>query len=83
MKGKVSRDPDIPSLKESLSGPNAEHFWLAMDAKIASLEGKNTWKVVDRSSMPPNQHAVPGTWAQRIKRLPNRELNNFKSCWCC
>jgi hypothetical protein len=83
MKGKVSRDPDIPSLKESLSGPHAEHFWTAMDAEIASLEGKNTWKVVDRSSMPPNTQAVPGTWAQRIKRLPNGELNKFKSRWCC
>jgi hypothetical protein len=24
MKGKISRDPDIPSLKESLNGPHAE-----------------------------------------------------------
>jgi Reverse transcriptase (RNA-dependent DNA polymerase) len=83
MKGKISRDPDIPSLKESLNGPHAEHFWKAMDAEIASLEGKDTWKVVDRSAMPTGTQAVPGTWAQRIKRLPNGELNKFKSRWCC
>lgn len=83
MMGKVSRDPDIPSLKESLSGPHAEHFWKAMDSEIASLEGKDTWQVVDRSSMPADTKAVPGTWAQRIKRLPNGELNKFKSRWCC
>ena len=83
MKGKASRDPDIPNLKESLNGPYAEHFWKAMDAEISSLESKNTWKVVDRSSIPPGTKAVPGTWAQRIKRLPNGELNKFKSRWCC
>jgi hypothetical protein len=83
MKGKLSRDPDIPSLKESLSGPHAEQFWKAMDSEIASLEGKGTWKIVDRSSMPEGAQAVPGTWAQRIKRLPNGELNKFKSRWCC
>ena len=34
--------------------------------------------------MPPHLlKAVPGTWAQRIKRLPSGELNKFKSRWCC
>ena len=54
-----------------------------MDAEIASLESKGTWEVVDRSSMPPGTKAVPGTWAQRIKRLPNGQLNKHKSRWCC
>ena len=83
LKAKASKDPDLPSLKESLTGPHSEEFWKAMDAEIASLESKDTWEVVDRSSMPPGTKAVPGTWAQRIKRLPNGELNKFKSRWCC
>ena len=83
MKGKASSDPDIPSLRESLNGPHAEEFWKAMDSEIASLESKGTWKVIDRSEIPPDTHVVPGTWAQRIKRLPNGELNKFKSRWCC
>jgi hypothetical protein len=83
MKGKASKDPDLPSLKESLTGPHAEEFWKAMEEEIASLESKNTWKVVQRSSMPEGMKAVPGTWAQRIKRLPSGFLNKFKSRWCC
>lgn len=83
MKAKASKDPDLPSLQESLNGPHSEQFWKAMDAEIASLESKGTWTIVDRSSMPLGMKAVPGTWVQRIKRLPNGELNKFKSRWCC
>jgi len=77
MKAKVSKDPDLPSLRDSLNGPHSEDFWKAMDSEIASLESKGTWKIVDRSK------PVPGTWAQRIKRLPGGDLNKFKSRWCC
>ena len=83
LKAKASKDPDLPSLRESLNGPHAENFWLSMDKEISSLEGKGTWKVVDRSSIPPGTKTVPGTWVQRIKRLPNGLLNKFKSRWCC
>jgi len=82
LKAKASSDPDLPNLRESLHGPYSEEFWKAMDAKIASLEGKGTWEVVLRSSLPPGIQAVPGTWVQRIKRLPSGELSKFKSCWC-
>ena len=83
LKAKVSNDPDLPSLRDSLTGPFSENFWSAMDDEIGSLESKGTWKVVDRSSMPSGTTAVPGTWVQRIKRLPDGELNKFKSRWCC
>ena len=76
-------DPDLPSIRESLTGPYAEEFWKAMDSEIASLQSKDSWEVVDRSSMPPGMKAVPGTWAQRIKRKPSGELNKFKSRWNC
>jgi hypothetical protein len=64
MKAKASKDPNLPSLRESLNGPYAEEFWKAMDSEIASLEGKGTWKVVNRSSIPDGTKPVPGTWAQ-------------------
>ena len=72
-------DPDLPSIKESINGPHAEEFWKAMDAEIASLEAKKAWDVVERSSIPSGMKAVPGTWAQRIKRKPSGELSKFKS----
>ena len=83
LKAKASKDPDLPSLRESLTGPYAEEFWKAMDAEICSLESKNTYSVVPRSEVPPGTKVVPGTWVQRIKRLPDGKLNKFKSRWCC
>ena len=82
-KAKLSKDPDLPTVQESLTGPYAEEFWKAMDKEIRSLEGKGTWIVVERSSLPDGTTVVPGTWAQRIKRLPMGELSKFKSRWCC
>ena len=82
LKAKKTADPDLPSLKASLSGPHAEQFWKAMDKEIESLEGKGTWDVVDRSTVPEGVKVIPGTWAQRIKRHPDGSLNKFKSRWC-
>ena len=48
LKGKRN-DPDLPSAMESVNGPHAEEFWKAMDAKIAGLEAKQAWEVVERS----------------------------------
>ena len=81
-KAKMSKDPDLPSVQESLTGPHAEEFWKAMDKEIASLEKMGTWEIIDRSSLPKGATVVPGTWAQRIKRYPDGRLNKFKSRWC-
>ena len=82
-KAKANKDPDVPSLKESLTGPHAEEFWCSMDDEVASLESKETWTVIPRSSLPPGTKVVPGTWVQRIKRLPDGQLSKFKSRFCC
>ena len=81
LQGKT-KDPDLPSTREALSGPHAKKFWDSMDKEIASLELKDAWEVVDRSSIPAGMKAVPGTWAHRIKRLPCGTLNKMKSRWC-
>jgi len=73
-KSKANKDPDVPSLKESLTGPHAEQFWCSMDDEVASLESKETWTVIPRSSLPPGTKVVPGTWVQQIKRLPDGQL---------
>jgi hypothetical protein len=78
LKGKRN-DPDLPSVMESVNGPHAEEFLMAMDAKIAGLEAKQAWEVVERSSMAPGMKVDPGTWAQRLKQKPSGELNKFKS----
>ena len=82
LKAKKSRDPDLPSLRESLSGQHSEEFWAAMDTEIDSLEEKGTWTVTDRSEVPADAKVVPVTWVQRIKRHPDGRLNKFKSRVC-
>ena len=72
-------NPDLPSINESINGPHAVEFWKAKDAEIASLEAKKAWAVVERSSIPTGMKAIPGTWAQHIKRKPSGELSKFKS----
>jgi len=83
LKAKATSDPDLPTPKESLTGPCSEEFWAAMDSEINSLENKGAWEVVLRTSIPLGTKAMPGTWVQRIKRLASGELSKFKSRWCC
>ena len=79
---KKTKDPDLPSLKESLTSPQAEEWWKAMDKEIASLEEKGTWTVIDRSEVPEGHEVIPATWVQRIKRHPDGSMNKFKSRLC-
>lgn len=81
LKAKASSDPDLSSLRESLTGPHAEEFWKAMDKETASLEKMGNWEVMDRSSLLHGAKVVSGCWAQRIKRFPDGRLNKFKSRW--
>jgi Reverse transcriptase (RNA-dependent DNA polymerase) len=82
LKAKASKDPDLPSVREALSGPYADDFWKAMEKEINTLESMETWEVVPRASMPKGAKAIPGTWAFRVKRFPDGRLNKFKARWC-
>ena len=81
-KAKASKDPDLPSIREALTGPHADSFWEAMEKEISTLEAMGTWEVVPRATMPKGARAIPGTWAFRIKRFPDGRLNKFKARWC-
>ena len=37
-KAKASKDPDLPSIREALTGPHADSFWEAMEKEISTLE---------------------------------------------
>ena len=79
---KKSRDPDLPTIREALTGPHAEYFWEAMDKEITTLQKMDTWEIVPRSSLPSGAKPVPGTWAFRVKRYPDGRLHKFKARWC-
>ena len=78
-KAKASKDPDLPSIQEALTGPHADSFWEAMEKDVSTLEAMGTWDVVPRATMPKGSQAIPGTWAFRIKRFPDKRLNKFKA----
>jgi hypothetical protein len=65
LKAKVSKDPELPNLRESPTGPYAEEFWEAMESEIGSLEDARNF--VHRSPIPIETKVTPSTWGQRIK----------------
>ena len=49
--------------------------------EIQSLEGKDSWEVVKRSSMKP-KNILPSTWALKRKRFPNGRSRKYKAHFC-
>lgn len=82
LKAKKTSDPDLPSIREALTGNHSPEFFKAMDSEIASLESMGTWEITERSNLTPGTKVIPGTWAFRIKRFPDGRLNKFKSRFC-
>jgi len=68
LKAKAFKDPDLPTVRDALTGPHAEEFWKAMATEITSLQNLKTWEVVPSSSMPFGVKAISGTWAFRIAK---------------
>ena len=56
---KKPNDPNLPSLRKSLSGDEAPFYWEAMEKEIRDLEKRKTWIYVDRASLPPGTFVVP------------------------
>ena len=80
---KKPNDPNLPSLRKSLSGDEAPFYWEAMEKEIRDLEKRKTWIYVDRASLPPGTFVVPTLWAQRKKLTPSGELRKYKSRITC
>ena len=80
---KKMNDPNLPSLRASLIGDEAEFYWKAMKKEIEDLEKRNTWVYVNRDSLPAGTFVVPTLWAQRKKLTPSGELKKYKSRITC
>jgi hypothetical protein len=70
---------DNPRWHEAMSGEFAEEFWEAMKTEIATLEGMESWEVVDRTN---DMNVLPSTWAFKIKRYPDGLIKKFKARFC-
>jgi hypothetical protein len=81
-------DPDNPSYTEAMSGDDAEFYITAMQQEILALLRQRTWTRVAREEVPPNpdgtaRKILKGTWAFKLKRLPDGTPLKYKARYCC
>jgi Reverse transcriptase (RNA-dependent DNA polymerase)/GAG-pre-integrase domain len=76
----TSSDPDIMYYHEISSQPDKDEFLKAMDVEITSMNKHQHWRLVRRSSIPPNTKVLPTVWAMRRKRrLTTGEIYKWKA----
>jgi Reverse transcriptase (RNA-dependent DNA polymerase). len=81
-------DPDNPSFTEAMSGSDAHHYVEAMKKEILALLQQRTWTRVNRNDVPKNpdgsmRKILKGTWAFKLKRLPDGTPLKYKARYCC
>jgi histone deacetylase 1/2 len=76
-------DPDNPTYMEAMSGSDASHYIEAMQQEVLALLQQRTWTRVARKSVPENQKILKGTWAFKLKRLPDGTPLKYKARYCC
>ena len=86
-KSKKKKDPDMPSYFEALSSPEAEEWIKAMQTEVKELLRIKTWTRMDRSAVPLGPDGKPrrilkGTWAFKLKRLPDGTPLKYKARYC-
>jgi hypothetical protein len=80
-------DPDNPTYNEALSGKHATEYEQAMIKEIRQLIKQRTWSAIPRSEVPKTSKGerrpiLKGTWAFKLKRLPDGSPLKFKARYC-
>ena len=78
---KSTKDPDLLSFEEAMSGEDRELWIAAAKMEIDELEGHGVWIEVSRAQAAGNR-IVPATWVFRIKRSPSGEIKRRKARIC-
>ena len=82
---KKKYDADNPSYHDAMTGEHAKEYQKAMCVEIKQLISQNTWTPVDRASIPATSDdgkprpILKGTWAFKLKRLPDGSPLKFKA----
>jgi hypothetical protein len=77
---KKASDPDTLTFDEAMIDGDREKWIEAAEIEIRSLESKNTWKEVPKSSA--KSRILPGTWVFRRKRSPDGSIRKYKARYC-
>jgi hypothetical protein len=72
-------DADNPTFQQAMNGPDADEYIKAMKLEIHTLVGQRTWESVER---PKHQNVLKGTWAFKLKRLPDGTAYRHKARFC-
>ena len=72
-------DANMPTFHQELNGPDATEYINAMKLEIQTLVGQRTWKSVSR---PKDKPVLKGTWAFKLKRLPDGTAYRHKARFC-
>ena len=80
-------DPDMPTYTNALSGPHAEEYMAAMKKEVKQLIKQKTWTAMHRKNVPTTSKGqsrpiLKGTWAFKLKRLPDGSPSKFKARYC-
>ena len=70
---------DNPNWCEATRGIFADDYWNAMKVKLATLESKGAWEVVDIDD---SMNVIDSTWAFKCKRYPDGLIKKFKARFC-
>ena len=62
-----------------MNDPFKEEFWKAACVEVKTLEGMDSWEVVDRTE---DMNILQSIWAFKIKRFPDGLIKKFKACFC-
>jgi hypothetical protein len=76
---------DNPRLQDimKLRDTDERDKWMsAMDLELDELQDKQTFEVVDVSTVPNNEQVVPCTWVYKRKRTPDGTISKFKARLC-
>jgi Reverse transcriptase (RNA-dependent DNA polymerase) len=79
---KASKDPDLPSYDQAMSGDNRAEYREAMAKEISDLEHHGTWRTIKRSEVPKDAKILPSTWVLRLKRYPDGRPRKYKARFC-
>ena len=80
-------DPDTPTYHEALTGVHAHKYEEAMKIEIRQLIKQSAWRPILRSKVPTTSDGkrrsiLRGTWAFKLKRLPDGSPSKFKARYC-
>ena len=72
-------DSDMPTFQQAMNGPDASEYINAMRLEIQTLMSQHTWETVSR---PKDKPVLKGTWAFKLKRLPDGTPYRYKARFC-